>query len=138
MWNIIDMFKFIEYETGVSKIKLAENTDIFYDLGVQGDDFSEFIESYALQFDVNMGHYLWYFHSNDEGTNVWSFIFKPPNEKVGRIPITPKLLLDFANTKLWAVDYPVHDAPRNRNDLRNSGFCWLGVVFIVCLLVAYA
>ena len=49
-----------------------------------------------------MVDYLWYFHSDEEGQNIGGLIVKPPNLKVKRIPVTPKLLLDFAN--LFLVD----------------------------------
>jgi hypothetical protein len=132
--TIEQVFNLIEIECGVNHKELTPDTDIFNDLGVEGDDFSELIEKYASNFNVNMNDYLWYFHSNDEGTNVWSFLFKPPNKKVNRIPVTPKLLLDAANSKKWNLNYPPHNQPKNRSDLTYSNILW-GIILLGLFLV---
>ncbi|MEP2651206.1 MAG: DUF1493 family protein [Paraglaciecola sp.] len=134
MITIDEIFKFIESECGVGKEKIASNADIFDDLGIAGDDFSELIENYATSFNVNMDDYLWYFHNTDEGVNIWRFIFKPPNKNVSRIAITPQLLLDCANTRKWNIDYPQHDIPKNRNDLIYSNLLWVMILVLLFLL----
>lgn len=131
---IEQIFRLIQDECGVDKQQLALNTDLFEELGIEGDDFSELIEKYALTFNVNMDDFLWYFHSNDEGINVWRFIFKPPNKKVNRIAVTPELLLRFANTKKWDLNYPEHNKPTNRRDLIYSNIFWLIIVLGIYLV----
>jgi hypothetical protein len=87
-------------------------------MGVAGDDFHEMIEKYAKQYDVDMSDYLWYFHADEEGFNsIGRQFFKPPYERVERIPVTPQMLADFIATKKWKVAYPPHDIPKPRTDL---------------------
>ncbi len=94
------------------------DTDIFKDMGIVGDDFHEVIEKYSKKFDVDMTDYLWYFHTDEEGHGgLGQLFFKPPYGKVKRIPVTPKMLTDFTETKKWQIDYPEHDRPKSRPDL---------------------
>lgn len=101
----------------VGREKITALTDIFSDLGVVGDDFHEMIEEYSKKFSVDMTSYLWYFHSDEEGQNFGACFFKTPNERVKRIPVTPKMLVDFANKGKWTIDYPEHTLPKRRYDL---------------------
>ena len=95
---------------GVDKITLQ--SDIFFDLGVVGDDFHEMIEKYQKTFNVDITNYLWYFHADEEGQSIGGGFFKAPYERVKRIPVTPKMLLDFANNGKWTIEYPVHTLPK--------------------------
>ena len=62
-----------------------------------------------------MTDYLWYFHADEEGhSGIGQLFFKPPYEKVERIPVTPQMLADFIETKKWKVKYPEHDRPKSR------------------------
>ncbi|WP_024609667.1 DUF1493 family protein [Pseudoalteromonas sp. TB64] len=137
MVTIEQIFNLIESECVVDNVKLDLNTDLFNELGIEGDDFSKLIDKYTLNFSVNMDGYLWYFHSNDEGVNAWSFLFKPPNKKVNRIAVTPKILLDCANSKKWEVVYPTHIKPRKRHDLTYSNLFWLVIVLGIYLIAKY-
>ncbi len=92
-------------------------TDIFKDQNVWGDDFHEMIEKYQIKFKVDMSSYLWYFHSNEEGQSLGAALFTPPYDRVKRIPVTPKMLLDFANSGKWTVIYPKHHIPQKHYDL---------------------
>jgi hypothetical protein len=76
------------------------------------------IEKYAKKYNVDMSAYLWYFHTDEEGFNsIGGQFFKPPYERVTRIPVTPQMLADFIVTKKWKVDYPAHEIPKHRTDL---------------------
>lgn len=94
-----------------------EDTDIFKDMGVVGDDFHEMIEKFAKQYQVDMTDYLWYFHADEEGQSIGGVFYKAPYQKVQRIPVTPKMLSYFIETKKWKIDYPKHDTPKSRPDL---------------------
>jgi hypothetical protein len=111
-----DIRNFLEDYSGV--YPEDPNIDIFRDMGVVGDDFHEMIDKYAKRYDVDMSGYLWYFHANEEGFNSpGGQFFKPPYERVKRIPVTPQMLADFIVTKKWKVDYPPHEIPKHRIDL---------------------
>jgi len=71
--------------------KLNPDSDL-YELGVDGDDFVELMDAFEQDFAVNLEAYRWYFHHAEEGA-VGGFLFKPPNARVKRIPITPNTLL---------------------------------------------
>jgi len=106
---------FIKEKTGSSELKPTD--DLMYDHGVSGDDFYELMSEYAETFQVNMAGYLWYFHTDEEGNNIGGTFFKPPNERVLHIPVTPSMLLDFANKGHWDVHYPPHKIPKRRWDM---------------------
>lgn len=101
----------------VGREKIVSQTDIFLDLGVTGDDFHEMIEKYQKTFNVDMTSFLWYFHADEEGQSIGGGFFKAPYERVKRIPVTPQMLLDFANKGKWTIDYPEHTLPKRRYDL---------------------
>ena len=109
------------------------NIDIYKDMGVVGDDFHEMMEKYSEQYEVDMSDYLWYFHADEEGSGLGERFFKPPNERVRRIPVTPQMLSDFIETKKWKVDYPEHVIPNRRNDLLINQV--IIIVFFVGLII---
>ena len=110
--TIID---FIQEFSGLDSI--YSDTDLFKDANITGDDFHDLIDKYSRQFHVDMSSYLWYFHSDEEGINLGSIFFKSPHQLYNRIPVTPKLLADFANTGHWNISYPDHIMPKKRYDL---------------------
>lgn len=107
---------FIKERTGIDELKPSD--DLLNDHGVSGIDFLDLIDQYAKAFNVDMTGHLWYFHGDEEGiNNIGGEFFKPPNERVPHIPVTPALLLDFANKGRWDMQYPPHKLPRYRWDL---------------------
>jgi len=121
---------FLEDYSGV--YPASPDTDIFKDIGVTGDDFHEMMEKYAKQYDVDMSEYLWYFHCDEEGQSIGGQFFRPPYERVKRIPVTPQMLADFIVTKKWKIDYPPHTLPKYRVDLI------INVVIVIGFFVAVA
>ena len=126
---IIDFVKDI---SGIDEIN--PESDIF-DLDVVGDDFYEMIEKYSESYEVDMSEYLWYFHADEEGQNFGGLFFKPPYRRVNRIPVTPRLLSEFAKTKKWSMKYPEHKLPNKRIDITINQI--LVVVFIIIVLVIW-
>jgi hypothetical protein len=63
--NIIDFVKESSAED-----KITADLDLSNDIGLSGDDFHEFIDRFALKFNVDMSAYLWYFHTNEEGISI--------------------------------------------------------------------
>ncbi len=128
--NKIDhIIAFIKEETGAEIV--VENSDIDYDIGCTGDDFSELMEKYAKLYKVDMSSYLWYFHHYEEGNNFGNYFFKAPNEYVKHIPVTPKLLLEFAEKGKWALTYPQHTLPKRRYDIIANQ-----IFFLVAIILA--
>ena len=115
MTTIQQILDFVQETIGSRKVN--PKTDIFLDLGVDGDDFDDIIFDYSKKFNVDMENYLWYFHAGEEGTNIGGLFFAPPNRRVERIPITPEVMLKFARTGKWDIPYPLHQLPKRRYDI---------------------
>lgn len=127
-----ELIKFVEICTGSDAITV--DTDIFKN-GTCGDDFHELIDSYAKTYSVDMTSYLWYFHTDEEGgwNSIGGIFFDPPYKKVKRIPITPKLLTNFAEKGKWDIEYPKHNVPRRRYDILINQALVVG--FLVLLII---
>ena len=130
MYHLEDIFKFLEQ---YSCPELHAETDLFQDCGIAGEDWDELIEDYSKTFNVDMSGYLWYFHSEDEAAfnNPGTLFFKPPYERVTRIPITPAMLLDFARKNKWDINYPPHKLPKYRWDIIITWLISLIFLFII-------
>jgi hypothetical protein len=114
-YSIDNIIKFIQDLSGTDKVQ--DNSDIFGDIGMVGDDFHEMIEKYATKYSVDMSGYLWYFHADEEGQSIGGQFFAAPYERVKRIPVTPEMLKEFANKGKWDIQYPEHKLPKKRYDL---------------------
>ncbi|MCG8579135.1 MAG: DUF1493 family protein [Bacteroidales bacterium] len=126
MISIDEILKFIQDQTGLDS--LESDSDIF-ELGIVGDDFDDLIGRFSEKYKVQMGSYLWYFHTDEEGQNIGGLFFKPPNKRVERIPITPRVLLDIANHGSWNIFYPKHRLPKYRIDTLINWIFATGVIF---------
>ena len=133
MYKIDEIIDFVKNESA-SKTILADS-DIERDLGCTGDDFPELMDRYSKKYNVEMSDYLWYFHHAEEGNSFGSNFFRAPNEIVNHIPVTPKLLLEFAEIGKWNLKYPEHKLPKRRYDLiANQIFVLL---VIICFSLYY-
>ena len=128
-----EIINFIEKEFWESK--LTSDSDVFSEVGIDGDDCDEFLQKYSKKYSVNMNDFLWYFHYQDETSltsfNIGGSLFKSPNQRVKRIPITPKMLTEFANSKKWTVDYPEHNLPKYRYDIIIN---WSFIILLIILI----
>ena len=132
--TVTDIFKFLSEELSISIEELNINSDINEDLGVDGDDFFELMEAFSKNFNVDISNYLWYFHHGEEGLNIpGGIFFKPPYNRVNRIVITPKILLESANSKKWLIEYPEHNLPKKRYDILINQLLF-GLFFILVLV----
>ena len=130
MYSLDDIIEFIKEQTAAKKV--STNDDLLNDLGCSGDDHHELMEDYSKKFNVDMSTYLWYFHADEEGQSFGSVFFKPPYTRVKHIPVTPQILLEFANKGKWDIKYPEHALPKRRHDiLINKVIVGL---FLVCLI----
>lgn len=100
------------------KLPTNGDADLFERFGIEGDDASEFMDSFAARFGVDRQNYRWYFHHSDEGANIGALFFVPPYQRVHRIPITPSILTEAIETKQWPINYPPHNLPTARWDVR--------------------
>ncbi len=133
MYSAEDILKVIEEFSGETNIAIDDD---IYEIGLIGDDFEDLMELYASRFNVDMTSYLWYFHTDEEGSpGLGGYFFRPPNERVTRIPVTPRMMLDFANSGKWAIVYPEHTIPKRRWDLT---FNLIVFLLTIAAIVAYA
>lgn len=114
MYNLEEIIEFIKGRAAVEEVNPYD--DIFEEHGLSGDDCDEFLSDYSKRFNVNMSGFLWYFHHGEEGNSFGGMAVAPPNERVKRIPLTPIMLLDFANKGYWDIKYPPHSVPKFRWD----------------------
>lgn len=128
----------MEQEAGVGNIQ--PDDDLYKKHHVSGDDWYELIEAYAKEFHVDCSNLLWYFHNCEEGLNFpGNLFFKSPDEMVEYIPITPAILLDFANKGKWDIEYPQHEIPKMRKDMMTSRVVMsIILVFMLLMLLAKA
>ncbi|GAB3710230.1 DUF1493 family protein [Flavobacterium koreense] len=127
-----EIINFIEKEFWESN--LNSNSDIFEETGFSGDDCDDLMTTYQKKYQVDMSEYLWYFHHEEEGSwNSFGGSFcKSPNERVTRIPITPKMLTEFANSKKWTIDYPEHKLSKYRYDILIN---WVLIISIIVIII---
>ena len=122
----------------IGEKNIYPETDFFNELGFVGDDFHEMMEAYSEKFNVDLTDYLWYFHTDEEGFNFPGVLFfRPPYQRVERIPVTPLLLSKFAKTKKWDIDYPEHHIPEKRYDLMINTYVLYGYLFLVLVMVLF-
>jgi len=133
MYKVEDIIELIKDYSGLVDVK--EDSDIVNDLRITRDDFHDFMQLYAMKFNVNMNDYLWYFHTSEEGgpINLGGLIFPPPYKRVERISLTPSILLDFANKGKWELHYPEHRLMSRRYDIITNKIIIIG--FLICLII---
>lgn len=130
--DIEQIYNFLIEERGVKRSELSHESDLSNDLGIEGDDFSGLIESFAERYQVNMDSYLWYFHHREDGWNLGALFFKPPYEQVKTIGICPQTLLEAAQSKKWPISYPNHQLTEGRPDITfNKVLIFSVFVFVV-------
>ena len=131
MVTLDDIVSFIRDWSGYRK-PIKEDDDLDRDIGIYGDDTSNFLEAYAEHLDVDMSGYLLYFHTGEEGQNFGALFFAPPDARVEHIAITPALLLRCARSGSWDVNYPEHEIPEKRLDIRINQA--IAIVFLLSLI----
>jgi len=139
---IEEIYEFLHESMRVKKEYLRPDSDLCFDLGIDGDDWGyELLPDYQKRFGVNLDGYLWYFHHGEEGCNFpGGLFFPPPNKRVQHIPVTPQLLLDCARSGRWNVDYPPHEPPKRRADIMINLGCGIaglivgGIMLGICLV----
>jgi hypothetical protein len=134
MASFEEIAAFVRHQTGCRE-EVRPETSLQDDVGVYGDDMDDFLAAYAHRFAVDLSEYLWYFHTGEEGfLSIGGLIVPPPNARVDEIPITVSMLKEYSDRGRWAVEYPPHQLPKGRPDLRiNQAF---GIV-LALLAVAF-
>ncbi|TCJ17492.1 DUF1493 family protein [Flaviaesturariibacter flavus] len=128
---LADVLSFVRWKTGRPDAEAEQ--DLFEDLGCTGKKFTDLVEHFSMRFGADVSNYKWYFHTNEEDHSIGGMFYKPPYERVQRIPVTPLMLWEMANAGYWNIEYPEHEIPSSRVDyLINI------LLFIAgCLLLAY-
>ncbi|WP_296595421.1 DUF1493 family protein [Phenylobacterium sp.] len=109
-----------------------DDADLFDVLGIDGDDAFEFIDAFAGRFSIDVSSYRWYFHHGEEGFGPGGLLFRSPDRRVKRIPISVEVLSEAVRTGRWPIDYPPHSLPKVRWDIRlNQAFGLLILASVV-------
>jgi Protein of unknown function (DUF1493) len=128
---------FVCEEACVRRSHVTEATSLQDDIGLYGDDIDHLMLEYSKRFGVNLNGYIWYFHTGEDGFGIGALIFRPPDMRVKRIPITIGMLYEFAQVGCWGVQYPAHSVPRWRPDVLVDQIVALGLLsFVVCCIIA--
>ncbi len=126
-----EIVDFIEDFSGLTN--LQTDTDLLQQ-GIYGDDLDDLLERYANKYKVDMSGYLWYFHNKGEGWSLGDMLSTPMNKQVKRIPVTPGMLFDFAQTGKWNIKYPEHQLSEQKPDGIVKTFFILLFILIVLLI----
>ena len=98
--------------------KLTDPSDVWLHAGLSGDDWHEFVDGYAREFNVDMTDYRWYYHGDEEGLlSFGGLVYPPPQRQVTRIPVSVDQLAEFAVAGTWRVTYPVEEVDLRRRDM---------------------
>lgn len=119
------------------KETVSPATELEKGMGITGDDFDELIQKYSEKFNVDMTDYKWFFHTVEESCNI-SILFKSPDKYVENIPVTIKMLIEFANSGKWDVKYPEYEIPPARYDIYESYIIYaliLASVLSLCFFI---
>lgn len=112
------------------------DADLCEDYEIYGDEWAITIYEYSKKFNVDISTALWYFHNREEGLHgLGGLLFPPPYKRVKHIPVTPAMLLDFANKGKWNIDYPQHTIPKRRYDLIINAYF---LYFAIALFLIFA
>ena len=131
MYKLDDILKFVSENTGTDNV--TAYSDIDTELGCTADDFGDLMGAFAKQYKIDMSTYLWYFHTVEEGHNlsIGRSFYKTPYELVTRIPVTPGMLLKFAQKGKWDIIYPEHKIPKRRYDILINQLLIVGLLLIL-------
>jgi acyl carrier protein len=114
------VIQFISNQLSVKPEKIFPETSLNIDLGVDGDDASEFLEEFSKKFKVDLSDLKYEKHFGPEaGANpitilIWLTLFvlgRILNRKIeynpgfSLIPITIQDLVDSANAGRWTMEY---------------------------------
>jgi acyl carrier protein len=88
-----DLKKFIENERGKQSFLLNENTELYKDLNIYGDDANEFFIAFSKKFNVDVSNFMASEYFNDEGIDIIAMVIKiitgkRPQYDKGKKPLT--------------------------------------------------
>lgn len=122
-----EIVAFVADLTGCPLKKIDWN-DLFGSTGIYGDDTDELLDAYGERFGVRLDEYVWYFHADEEGWSLSSPLILDQNgQRLDRIPVTARMLADYANLGHWALVYPAHTMQRR---IAGDRVSWL-VVYVL-------
>jgi hypothetical protein len=96
------IIEFVRSETRTRR-HLSSNTDIAKDLGVDGDDASEFMLKFQQEFDVDLSYFDFDQHFGGEGFRLISAIKSAFGKGKVRAPVTISILFDSAKRRRWCA-----------------------------------
>lgn len=88
------LLHFVEQERGKYRVPLTSDTELFAQLGLEGDDAAEFLDHYATEFRVDMTSFDYHQYFGPEGLDFVSVIISLFSRK-GRQPHKPLTLGDL-------------------------------------------
>ena len=130
-YRLEDIEAFVAKQVGEPVGALDPGLDLFERFRIDGGNCDEFVTKFSAAFDVNLSGYLWYFHHGEEPHPglLFQVFWPPPDQRVARIPISPRILLASANAGAWTIEYPEHSLPKRRHDII-AGWVFLTLIVL--------
>ncbi len=106
-----EVIDFLSRRQAVPRERLTLETHLREDLGMEGDDASEFLEDFSKRFGVDFSEFNFDRHFGPEVAFnpvllFIGFVFKRPSRlhpDLGKYPITVKHLILIAENKHWSL-----------------------------------
>jgi acyl carrier protein len=86
--------------------QLSPQTDLFQDLGVDGDDAHDLLLRLSQEFEINLENLQFDRHFGPEGTNLFAVLLPSFwRWRRERLPVTIADLVEAARTHNWPIRY---------------------------------
>ncbi|WP_374981918.1 DUF1493 family protein [Pseudomonas solani] len=95
------ILEFLSQEFLINKESITLESSLFHDLGIDGEDASELLNSYAIRFNVDVKDIDFMRHFGNEGTATPFALLKnllTGNKQTNKIPITINDLVEGINS----------------------------------------
>src|ERR1700749_4182579 len=89
----VKILSFLSKETRTRK-QLSQSTDVFRDLGIDGDDARELLARFRSEFEVDMTTFDFGLHFGSEGFELIKFVRSCLGGSITKAPITTGLLYE--------------------------------------------
>jgi acyl carrier protein len=100
------VIEFIARETGFSVKDITSESDLFKDLGIDGDDATELITKFGQKFNIDMSNFNFTKHFGSEGSFIPFLVFFPSwwKSRCKLKPITISDLVKAAESEAWYLE----------------------------------
>ncbi|MEJ2591182.1 MAG: DUF1493 family protein [Candidatus Thiodiazotropha sp.] len=105
-----DVIEFIAAESGTRKDQVGLNSTLLGDLGIDGDDARELLESFSERFGVDVSEFEWQWHFRNEPCIkgiIYLFRklrYRDEHLAAKKEPVTVAQIMNACEKKMWKYD----------------------------------